>query len=82
MGWGQLGGDFFAWENPDQPALVMQVADVYVVGEFEDSWLQTRMWLSNYPWYWLIAFIVLVLFCSFIAYWLLRRRNNKMQDQW
>ena len=80
--WGQLGGDFFAWENPEQPALVMQVADVYVVGEFEDSWLQTRMWLSNHPWYWLIAFIVLVLFCSFIAYWLLRRRNNKMQDQW
>ena len=26
--WGQLGGDFFAWENPEQPALVMQVADV------------------------------------------------------
>ncbi len=61
---------------------MMQVADVYVVGEFEDSWLEARMWLSNHPWYWLIAFIVVVLLCSLLAYVLLRKRNDKIQEQW
>ncbi len=80
--WGQLAGDFVAWDNSEQPELVMQVADVYVVGEFEDSWLQTRMWLSNHPWTWLAALIIVVLICSLLALLLLRRRNKKIQENW
>ena len=60
----------------------MQVADVYVVGEFEDSWLQTRMWLSNHPWIWLMALVIVVIVCAALALLLLRRRNKKIQENW
>ncbi|OFC68808.1 cellulose biosynthesis cyclic di-GMP-binding regulatory protein BcsB [Alteromonas confluentis] len=80
--WGQLAGDFVAWDNSEQPELVMQVADVYVVGEFEDSWLQTRMWLSNHPWIWLMALVIVVIVCAALALLLLRRRNKKIQENW
>lgn len=80
--WGQLGGDFVVWENNETPSLVMQVADVYVIGAYDDVWLETRMWLTNHPWYWLIGFIAMAVFCALLAFWLLRRRNKKIQEKW
>ncbi|BFT31475.1 cellulose biosynthesis cyclic di-GMP-binding regulatory protein BcsB [Alteromonas sp. D210916BOD_24] len=80
--WGQLSGDFFAWNNALQPSLVMQVSEKYEVGEAGNSWLHLRLWLSNNPWYWLISFVVLVLLVSIVVHLLLKRRNKQVKDSW
>lgn len=80
--WGQLAGDFFSWENDEQPLIAMQVARKYEVGEPTDFWLTTRLWLSNNPWYWFGAIVLLVLLCSLLAWRLLRARNQKIREEW
>lgn len=80
--WGQMAGDFFAWSNRESPLLVMQVNDKYEVGESANFWLNTRLWLSNNPWYWFVTFMLLVFFVSLFIFLLLRRRNRQAQDSW
>ncbi len=80
--WGQLAGDFFVWDNPLSPELVMQVSEQYELGEANNLWLTARLWLSNNPWYWLVAFVLLVFLVSLLAYVLLKRRNQQIQDSW
>ncbi|WP_394221620.1 cellulose biosynthesis cyclic di-GMP-binding regulatory protein BcsB [Alteromonas gracilis] len=80
--WGQMAGDFFAWKDPLSPSLVMQVTDKYEIGEADDRWLHLRLWLSNNPWYWLIAFVLVVFVVSLLIYLLLKRRNKQVQDSW
>lgn len=79
--WGQLTGDFFAWENGKQPELATQISTPYEVGQ-ADSMLEVRAWLSNNPWYWMMAAIGLVLVMSLFSYLLLKRRYNKMKEEW
>jgi len=80
--WGQMAGDFFAWKDALAPSLIMQVSDNYEVGEADDSWLHLRLWLSNNPWYWLIAFVLVVFVVSLLIYLMLKRRNKQVQDSW
>jgi hypothetical protein len=79
--WGQLTGDFFAWQNGKKPELAMQISTPYEVGQ-ADSMLEVRAWLSNNPWYWMMAAIALVLVMSLFSYLLLKRRFNKMKEEW
>jgi hypothetical protein len=79
--WGQLTGDFFAWQTPQAPLLVMQVAKTFEVGH-ASLWLTLRAWSSNHPWYWIIVAVVTVLLISAIAYRLLKRRHRKLKEQW
>ncbi|WP_218354762.1 cellulose biosynthesis cyclic di-GMP-binding regulatory protein BcsB [Alteromonas lipotrueiana] len=80
--WGQLEGDFFSWQNASQPLLAMQVEQQFQLGEEDNRLLELRMWLSNNPWYWLLALAVLILLCTTIAVVLLRRRNQAVTEDW
>ncbi|MBD3586959.1 cellulose biosynthesis cyclic di-GMP-binding regulatory protein BcsB [Salinimonas sp. HHU 13199] len=80
--WGQLAGDFFSWQDAQEPLLAMQVAEQFEIGEAGNSWLSLRMWLSNNPWYWLVVVALIVIISTFIAVLLLRRRNKAMTEQW
>ncbi|MDO6568220.1 cellulose biosynthesis cyclic di-GMP-binding regulatory protein BcsB [Alteromonas sp. 1_MG-2023] len=80
--WGQMAGDFFVWDDNLTPLLVMQVSEKFEVGDADNFWLTTRLWLSNNPWYWLISFMLLVFLVSLLIYLLLRRRNKQVQDSW
>lgn len=80
--WGQLAGDFFSWNSADRPLLAMQVTSRFEMGEPADTWLMFRLWLSNNPWYWFAAVLGLVILCSLLAYMLLRRRNQRISQEW
>lgn len=79
--WGQLSGDFFAWDNSESPQIIMQVSRTYEVGQ-ADTISEIKAWLSNNPWYWLIVVFLLVLLASFITYALIKNRNEKLKEQW
>jgi len=79
--WGQLSGDFFAWDNSESPQIVMQVSPTYEVGQ-ADTISEIKAWLSNNPWYWLVVVFLLVVLASFITYTLIKNRNEKLKEQW
>jgi hypothetical protein len=79
--WGQLSGDFFAWDNSETPQIIMQVSRTYEVGQ-ADTISEIKAWLSNNPWYWLVVVFLLVLLASFITYTLVKNRNEKLKEQW
>lgn len=80
--WGQLAGDFFSWRDARQPLMAMQVAETFELGEPASGWLRLRLWMSNNPWYWLIAVAVVVLLSAWLAMVLLKRRNKAVTEQW
>ena len=80
--WGQMAGDFFSWQTAEQPLVAMQVAQQFELGEPDNRWLALRLWLSNNPWYWLLAVGALILLCTIIAVMLLRRRNQAVTEDW
>ncbi|QPG06080.1 cellulose biosynthesis cyclic di-GMP-binding regulatory protein BcsB [Salinimonas marina] len=80
--WGQMAGDFFSWQDAQQPLVAMQVAQQFELGEPDNRWLELRLWLSNNPWYWLLAVAALILLCTTVAVMLLRRRNQAVTEDW
>lgn len=80
--WGQLNGDFFVWKNSEKPELAMRLASQYEIGEPTSKWLEYRMWLSNHPWYWIIAVLVIVILGSVLSYIALKRRNKELSSSW
>lgn len=79
--WGQVHGDFFAWQNADKPALVMQTSAPYNIGH-EDTFMEVRAWLSQNPWYWLIITVSLVILVAVLAFILLKRKHRQVEEQW
>ncbi|MDF2179653.1 cellulose biosynthesis cyclic di-GMP-binding regulatory protein BcsB [Aliiglaciecola sp. CAU 1673] len=80
--WGQLNGDFFAWEDSKAPLIAMQVAERKTLGNAEDLWLEIRLWLSSHPWAWLAALVAVILLLSLLLHLMLKRRNAKLEDEW
>lgn len=80
--WGQLAGDFFAWSDSEDAELAMKVSPNYGLSDGDAPLLGLRLWLSHNPWYWLLAVLALVLLLSYVVYRMLRRRNEKLAQDW
>ena len=80
--WGQLAGDFYAWDSHEKPLLVMQVADKVELGTPLSFWDEARMYLSSNPLYWAGLVAALAILIALLAYLMLRRRNSDIEQQW
>ncbi|MDP5255363.1 MULTISPECIES: cellulose biosynthesis cyclic di-GMP-binding regulatory protein BcsB [unclassified Vibrio] len=79
--WGQIHGDFFAWQSGEKPALVMQTSAPYNIGH-EETFMEIRAWLSQNPWYWLLITVSLVILVAILAFILLKRKHRQVEEQW
>lgn len=80
--WGQLKGNFFVWQDDKKPKIAMRVSRNFELGDGTSPWFEYRMWLSNNPWYWIAAVLVLVLLGTWSAYIMLKRRNREIEKTW
>jgi len=79
--WTQLSGDFFVWQDAKKPLIKMNVSTPYQMGD-ASSLIGVSAWLSNNPWYWVIAILLIVLLFSLLSYILLKRRHKKLKGEW
>jgi hypothetical protein len=80
--WSQLRGDLATWRDIDSPVHTQQVSPGRIEGDPEEPMSALRLWLSNNPWYWAGALLLVLLVGAWVVYRLLLARNREQQAQW